>query len=361
VTTPRYARLASNAVADLDAAPLAPPDAGERARVIAALARQLEARARRRQRARRSLTSIAVAAGLLAVVGGWWGARHSPGLATNGPPPAAPSPQIVAHPVGTGSSLVVASGTSRAEPLDDGRTLAAGSRVVTPADGRATLSFSSGTTGLLHEGTDMTVTSDGAAQIMHLDAGAVDFHVAKLAPGERFIVDTPDAEVEVRGTRFRVSVVSPEATCGDGTSTRVMVTEGVVVVRHADREDRIGAGNPWPSGCAASTEVAAISDRRAPARVAPQAASTLAEQNDLFTSAVAAKRRGDARSALAAFDRFLANYPRSPLVESATVERMRLLHTTDPARGSAAASDYLARYPNGFAHAEAEAILAERP
>jgi hypothetical protein len=361
VTAPRYARLAGKALADLDATPLAPPDTAERARVIAALARQLEARARRQRRVRWSIAGVAVAASLLAVAGGWRLARHSPQLATIGAPPVAAPPQIVAHPAGAGSSVVLASATSRAEPLDDGRPVAAGSRVVTPADGRATLSFSSGTTGLLHEGTDMTVAADGAAQVMHLDSGAVDFHVAKLGPGERFVVDTLDAEVEVRGTRFRVSVVPPDATCGDGTSTRVMVTEGVVVVRHADREDRIEAGAQWPSGCAGSTPVASTTDHRAPARVTPQAGSTLAQQNDLFTSAVAAKRRGDARGALAAFDRFLASYPRSPLVESATVERMRLLHATDPTRGSAAASDYLARYPNGFAHAEAEAILAEKP
>jgi hypothetical protein len=40
---------------------------------------------------------------------------------------------------------------------------------------------------------------------------------------------------------------------------------------------------------------------------------------------------------------------------------MRLLRGGDPSRAAGAARAYLARYPNGFAHAEAEAILAGSP
>jgi hypothetical protein len=213
----------------------------------------------------------------------------------------------------------------------------------------------------------MTVASEGTAQVMHLEMGALDLHVAKLSVGERFVVDTPDSEVEVRGTRFRVSVVSPDAQCGGGVKTRVVVSEGVVVVRHAGMEDRVGAGEAWPGGCARPAPPAPFATQRAAARVvAPSApvagtGSTLADQNDLFTSGMTAKRRGDARTALASFDRFLGDYPNSPLAESAVVERMRLLHLISSARCGAAANDYLSRYPNGFAHAEAEAILAETP
>jgi hypothetical protein len=76
---------------------------------------------------------------------------------------------------------------------------------------------------------------------------------------------------------------------------------------------------------------------------------------------MAAKRRGESRAALALFDRFLEEYPGSTLVESAVVERMRLLHATSPARGRAVAREYMGRYPNGFARGEAEAIVAEAP
>ena len=78
----------------------------------------------------------------------------------------------------------------------------------------------------------------------------------------------------------------------------------------------------------------------------------------MFADAMAAKRRGDSGEALADFDRFLARYPSSPLAESATVERMRLLRSADSGRATAAARQYVGRYPNGFARAEAEAILA---
>jgi outer membrane protein assembly factor BamD (BamD/ComL family) len=81
----------------------------------------------------------------------------------------------------------------------------------------------------------------------------------------------------------------------------------------------------------------------------------------MFARAVADKRRGQNAQAIADFDRFMAKYPGSPLAESATVERMRLLRSSDHARALSAAKQYLARYPAGFARAEAEAIVAGDP
>jgi hypothetical protein len=99
----------------------------------------------------------------------------------------------------------------------------------------------------------------------------------------------------------------------------------------------------------------------APVQASPSSLPSLADQNDLFAAAATARRRGDVRGALAALDRFLARYPASPLAESATVERMRTLRSVGSARAAGAAKDYLARYPGGFAHAEAEAIATGRP
>jgi len=84
--------------------------------------------------------------------------------------------------------------------------------------------------------------------------------------------------------------------------------------------------------------------------------SDLTEQNNLFAEAMAARKRGDSPTAIATFERFMAKYPSSVLAESAAVERMRLLDSTDKGRAASAANDYLARYPKGFARAEAEAI-----
>jgi hypothetical protein len=272
-----------------------------------------------------------------------------------------PGVRIVAHAVAS-----VSAGTlpGAGAPLADGWELGAGSRVVAPLDGRVLFSFSTGTSAEVHEGTDLSVLSVSSVQVLRIDAGSVDFHVAKLGAGERFLVDTPDAEVEVRGTRFNVSVVSPEPSCGAGTRTRVAVTEGVVVVRHGRIEERVGAGEQWPAACGQPPGRASILVTDLP-RAAPNSgaagSSALGAQNTLFAVAVAARRRGDTRGALAALDHFLALYPSSALEESATVERMRVLRSSAPGRVPAAAREYLGRYPGGFARPEAEALLAGGP
>jgi hypothetical protein len=365
MTAPRYARLASTILARLGAAPPPPPDPDDRAQTIAAIARAIETN-RRRRRVRRwaAACGAAVAVGLAGFGGYELTARGVPVARA----PTTGSLAIVAHPVSGGGSSVVVSGAPA--PLDDGRLLGPGSRVVTPPNGRAMLSFSTGSTVLLREGTDMTVATEGATQRLQLDAGSVELHVAKLAPDHRFIVGTPDSEVEVRGTRFSVSIVAADPECGGGVRTRVVVTEGVVVVRHAGVEVAVAIGEPWPGGCLRAPSAATVaalgppSSARIPVvRSAGSVGSTLADQNDLFASAASAKRRGDARGALAALDRFLVTYPASPLTESVMVERMRIAHQQIGARdrSEVAAKEYLARYPDGFAHAEAEAIVAERP
>jgi hypothetical protein len=203
----------------------------------------------------------------------------------------------------------------------------------------------------------MTVADEGAVQVLRLDTGSIDLHVAKLSGASRFLVQTPDAEVEVRGTQFRVSIVAPESSCGAGTRTRVAVSEGVVVVRHEGIEARVTPGAEWPIGCVRAASLATP----APVNVRGVGVSTLAEQNNLFASAVAAKRAGDAQGALASFDRLVAKYPAGPLAESAYVERMRLQRTIAPARAVTSAREYIAVYPNGFAHGEAEAIASGTP
>jgi outer membrane protein assembly factor BamD (BamD/ComL family) len=84
----------------------------------------------------------------------------------------------------------------------------------------------------------------------------------------------------------------------------------------------------------------------------------LADENNLFAQALAAKRRGDLRGALAAFERFVARFPDAALAESAYVERMRLLRVLAMPRAVAAAREYTTIYPGGFARSEAEAIVA---
>jgi hypothetical protein len=97
------------------------------------------------------------------------------------------------------------------------------------------------------------------------------------------------------------------------------------------------------------------------AAVAPDSSSRLAEQNDLMAEAMSFKKRGDVAGALVRFDRLLAQYPGGPNAETAEVERMRLLATSDRPRASVAAREYLRRHPHGYARSEAEAIRAAAP
>jgi outer membrane protein assembly factor BamD (BamD/ComL family) len=90
-------------------------------------------------------------------------------------------------------------------------------------------------------------------------------------------------------------------------------------------------------------------------------ASDLGEQNDFFATALAAKKRGAAAEAIQGFEAFVARYPSSSLVESALAQRMKLLRGVDAGRAKRAAAEYLARYPRGFARADAEAIERQAP
>jgi len=273
------------------------------------------------------------------------------------------------------------------EGLVSGAKIRSGDHVVVNDGAAVELALATGTHLALESQGDLSVVSQDRNQVYWLTGGSMRARVAKLQAGQRFVVRTVDAEVEVRGTQFRVATAKPEPSCGAGTTTRVSVTEGIVTVRHAGTETRVAAGEEWPAGCrrgdeeevgradalrpqeapmassprgrVASAPPANVADSRGvPGKSSVRATSSeLAAQNDLFARATDQKRAGDARGGIAAFDHFLTRYPNSELAESAAVERWRLLAQIDPASGRAAAGDYLIRYPNGFARSDARALL----
>jgi hypothetical protein len=359
VTTPRYARLASRVLARSEAPVAPPPSPADRAAAIAAVSVAIRARARRQRLRVWALSMMGVAAAFAVAFSiSRYVAQQPRPSGFSGPIAARSAVQIVAR-------LVKATATLESPQAanTDSWTLSAGSRVFAPLDGRVILSLSSGTSVLVHEGGDVSIVGTGAVQIFRVDAGSVEFHVAKLSPGERFLVDTSDAEVEVRGTRFLVSI-APDP-CANGTLTRVGVTEGVVAVRRAGSEVRVRPGEQWPADCDQSAIPLVPASALPRAASAPAASvrheSALGEQNALFAAAVAARRRGDTGGAIAALDQLLSRYPSSPLDESASAERLRVLRAAGSTRAQVVARDYLARYPNGFARAEAEAVLAGDP
>ncbi len=346
---PSLAELAARALRRGE--PLAVPravEAGERAAHLALLTKTLRDERTRVWR-RRSGVSLALAASLIAAFGLRALLERPPSVATSTAP--APSRyEIRTESSGGHGDAIHAGGHLRAGAPGTTIVIATGTKLSLAADAA------------------LDVVEEGPTQIFALEAGAVHADVAKLRAGERFLIRTADVEVEVRGTSFRVERLRLALGCTPEIHTRVVVDEGVVVVRHGEVEARVSAGESWPPPCAMPAIAPAVPAAPAPAtRSAPvgppgaPSSSTLAAANELFERAEAARKGGDPRGAVVLFDRLLVQYPSSPLVEHATVERMRALDATDRSRAVAASREYLARFPRGFARAEAEAILAIGP
>ncbi len=221
-----------------------------------------------------------------------------------------------------------------------------------------------------------------------LDSGHIDVRVPKLQKGHFFGIRTPNALVSVHGTAFSVEVTRTGTS--DVTRTRVVVTEGVVSVQHADHELLLDAGTEWTSSVAdpaaaasdlprtgAGKAVSESPSRRRSPRVGPEATAAdgtafedagtllgarespteLATQNALFSSAMSARDRGDWKGSVALLDEFCSRYPASPLTQDAYVARFRVLaQTGDHVAAARAARTYLALYAGGFAAAEARSL-----
>src|SRR5579883_133000 len=192
---------------------------------------------------------------------------------------------------------------------------------------------------------------------VELVAGRVSVEVPRLPDGDEVSVDTAGVSVVVHGTKFSVERSSPAGGPGE---TRVEVIEGRVAV-HFGHEERLlsaGASLVLPDADAADAAVAAV----APPADAPDGgppSSTLGAENELLGSAMRLRHQRDAARSLALLDEFLERYPRSPLAETARVEKIRVLDETGaPGAARREAQRYLADYPHGHARKEATAILS---
>jgi ferric-dicitrate binding protein FerR (iron transport regulator) len=380
VTIPPYARLAAKLLKreheQLASAPPAP--AAVREDAVAAIERALVARARKR-----TLQQVAYVGGFAAAAAAliWLvpASRPQPGhaRAAIAAAPTAQTQDIIVHPFGDGARVYGASAS--------GALQQAGARVKSLPHGRALLAFGTGTRVMLEEDADLTLVENDAAQVLALDRGSLRADVAKLAPGRRFLVHTADTEVEVHGTSFRVSTHEDAAHCPGAVLTRVDVFEGVVTVRNAGVEHRIETGGQWSATCPDMQPAAAAPEQAMPSAQAsavraeraradgagPALAieldaarapnSDLIVQNDAFAAAVAAHRAGDLTRAVRGFDDLLARFPRGPLAESASVQRLKVMRKLDAARARELARDYLERYPDGFARELAAAMSGTAP
>lgn len=97
-------------------------------------------------------------------------------------------------------------------------------------------------------GADVEVVRRRADEtLVRLSTGAADFDIEPLGPGQSFRVRTPEIEIEVVGTAFRVHTA-------EGCST-VEVTEGKVRVAAGQASTLLGAGEQ-ATHCAAAVEAA---------------------------------------------------------------------------------------------------------
>ncbi len=282
----------------------------------------------------------------------------------------------------------------------NGREIVPGGVMQADLDHPARVDFDSGTRLLLGGNTMLAYDEGSAVHRFSLSRGSVHMEVVKIAKGQRFLLNTLDAEVEVRGTVLNVAVIGASNGCEQ--RTRVSVQEGIVEVRTATELRTLRAGETWSGECPAVSKLPAAPglasaagamsvslkseptiDRRAskgnsesesmtnaPSASAGsqaaslksltaevQPASELAKQNDIYERASAERNQGHVAEALALYRQLITRYPGSALVESACVERIRLLRKFDRPLALDEARRYLLQFPKGFAQAEAEALV----
>ena len=334
MTTFRYASRAARLLR-ASRERIRPHNPGPPQNAIAAIVEALDRTTARRRR-RRAVTAV----GLAAAIGGATALvvvapRRSSEVTLVRPPGSASIPRATLI-AGFDGRATVASADGRATPLSPGHEWRRDERLQTNAL-PITLAAEDGTTIGLEPRSDLRLLRADAEQWLRLGGGAVAVHVAKLKEGQRFVIVTPDAQVEVRGTRFHVALASPSPDCGHGTPTRVVVDEGVVVVRSAEGEVRVAAGQRWPAGCTTPNVplVPAPPGRpvvtgRSPRSASAAPPSTLATENDLFGAALRAEHSGDRAEAAHLLDALLTRFPHSPLKESAQRARARVTATASP-------------------------------
>jgi ferric-dicitrate binding protein FerR (iron transport regulator) len=331
--SPRYARVAGKLLAR-SLRPEGPLPIGDRPAAVAAVERALRARGHRRIW-RGGLLAVAAAgvfltAGLTMRSGLRQAAEHRPG---NIAPP--PSLTAVAIALSGEPATVARNGKS----LEIGRAvtsvgLTAGDRMRTGPGARLAISLSTGTRLDLDHTSDLELSELGPHQQFVLRGGQVHAQVAKLSAGQRFLIHTPDAEVEVHGTAFEVELLPAGHGCADLPTTQVRVREGVVSVRGSDSEKRLGPGARWQTPCPTQPLIAlpalppaplgqaALPRQKVARPLTP--ASTLPQELELFDAAVVAGSRGNTVRALRLLDELLLRYPTGAMADSALAERRKL-------------------------------------
>lgn len=356
--------------------------AARRERMIAGISRTIREAAVDRERSARRRKVLAVGLSLAAAAALVLGVSVHALRTTKAVSVAAPvaQPTRVAEVQALAGTLVVThAGRARVVDRNELPTLVGGDELETAADGEATLQTERSRI-QVQPATQVSVLSPSVVEErIRLALGRLDLKVSKQPHSPRsVVVETPDAEVVVRGTEFTVAVGSEN----DVTVTRVRVTEGAVWVLHQGERELLSVGEEWASNGERKGKVPVTRD--APAEVptavesaqpAPRlrgraassaaasraqavAASSLRDQNRMYQLALDARNRGDDRKALELFAALIATYPDGHYSELAQVERMRALKRMgDRVSAAAEARRYLSDHGHEFARDEARGIV----
>jgi hypothetical protein len=180
-----------------------------------------------------------------------------------------------------------------------------------------------------------------------LDDGTVELRVRHQRAGERFLVDLPDGEVEVRGTEFTVRV-------DDGRTSSVRVADGVVALRlWGTPEIILRRHESWRLE-EEPPEVPVQSGPRAPSR--PSLAPTTSME---YRHAVEMYEARDFDGAAARLREFVRSHPSAPEAEDAAfLFALALGAAGHRAAATTAARAFLERYPASFHARDARTLVA---
>jgi hypothetical protein len=186
-----------------------------------------------------------------------------------------------------------------------------------------------------------------------LDDGSFTLRIRRTSPDAKVLIDTPDGEIEDRGTVLSV-------TAAHGRTKRIAVDEGQVAVRFRDTaEFQLRAGQSWdaptrvppgpeptvcpsaeaPRDAIGSMGVSGVDHRgettarRAPKRAAPSVSAAPLASADLAQPRASSDGDNDAE-------------------DQAYLQVVHLLQAGGSGKARLAARDYLIKFPNGFRRVE---------
>lgn len=211
-------------------------------------------------------------------------------------------------------------------------------------------------------GSDWSTLEEGATLRLSLRRGQAELEVHKLNDGQRFVVQLPDGELEVKGTRFFVEV--------EGERTRnVRVTEGRVELRLSGEHTRLlEAGATWSKVQVADavkhTTENAIEKSPPPSRRGPKSKPPVIRESNAgaeLKRAMAAFSSGDFGTAERLFADFERAHPSDARAEDAAfLAAVARARSGDVEGSKKLAREYLTRYPQGLRRSDAERMAEAR-